>query len=130
MRVSPFIPYNTALKERAREIRKNPTSAEIIMWDLLLYDTIINKFRFLRQKPIDQYIVDFFCSKIKLAIEIDGSVHDNVDTQEYDKARTETLKKYGIKVIRFTNDMVMNDINAVKMVLEKQIEKLKIKYNI
>jgi len=125
MRQSPFIPYNLGLKERAREMRKNPTPAESIMWDLLLNDEAFDGYRFLRQKPIDQYIVDFYCSKLMLAIEIDGSVHDEIDTHNYDKMRSEKLKKYGIKVIRYRNDDVMNNIDAIRKDLEKQITKHK-----
>ena len=101
----PYIPYNSELKERSREMRKNPTPAEKVMWFLLTHDPIFKKYRFLRQKPIDQYIVDFYCSELMLAIEIDGTVHNK--TQEYDNIRSDNLKEFGIKVIRFNNDEVL-----------------------
>jgi very-short-patch-repair endonuclease len=102
-----FIPYNTELRERAREMRKKPTPPESKMWELLISDKTLKQFRFLRQKPIDQYIVDFYCSKLKLAIEIDGPTHLGNEAKEYDRIRAETLSPYGINVIRFTNDEVL-----------------------
>ena len=88
----------------AKQLRKNSTPQEKHLW----YD-FLSKYevRFQRQKAIDNYIVDFYCHKAKLVIEIDGSQHFSEDGEEYDLYRTEQLEKYGLTIIRFTND----DIN-------------------
>ncbi|MDJ0626038.1 MAG: endonuclease domain-containing protein [Candidatus Caenarcaniphilales bacterium] len=110
-----YIPYNPKLKERARVLRKNPTEAEEVIWYQLLRDC---KFQFYRQKIIDNFIVDFYCPKQKLVIEIDGESHYSEDAKSYDQKRTEILESYGIKVLRFTNEQVLNNINYVRKVLE------------
>lgn len=85
---------------KSRELRKNATSEENKLWYQYLSKL---KIRFLRQKPIDNYILDFYCPIKKIAIEIDGSQHYTDEAIEYDKNRTNRLRKYGIEVIRFTN---------------------------
>ncbi|HEY9075003.1 MAG TPA: endonuclease domain-containing protein [Anaerolineaceae bacterium] len=69
--------------------------------------------RFLRQRPIDAYIVDFYCASRKLVIEIDGDSHFQNGAQEYDQARTSVLEGYGLKVLRFTNPDVLNHFEQV-----------------
>ena len=69
--------------------------------------------RVLRQKPIDNFIVDFYCAKLKLAIEVDGNSHFSSEAQAKDEARTNILQGYGLRVIRFTNDDVSNNFEAV-----------------
>ena len=98
-----YLPYNPKLKERARYLRKNMTEAERKIWENFLKDY---KYRVLRQKPIDNYIVDFYCAKLKLVIEIDGEIHSSKDNQEYDLIRTKILKGYGLQIIRFSNDEI------------------------
>ena len=68
-------------------------------------------YKFLRQKPIDSFIVDFYCSTLRLAIEIDGDSHAEV--LEYDAARTAVLDARGITVIRYSNDEVMKNLEGV-----------------
>lgn len=109
----PFIPYNTSLMELARENRKKPTKAEKKMWNELLRNKQFENLKFHRQKPLDQFIADFYCSKLMLAIEIDGDLHSETEAKEYDKDRTEALNSFGIKVIRYTNDAVLNNIEGV-----------------
>lgn len=70
-------------------------------------------FRVLRQKPIDNFIVDFYCAKLKLVIEVDGDSHYTNDGREYDIERTQILEGYGLKVIRFSNDEVLNEFEGV-----------------
>jgi very-short-patch-repair endonuclease len=79
------LPYNPKLKDRARELRKNMTKTEKKLWYNFLSK---HSLRFLRQRPIDQYIVDFYCPKKKLIIEIDGSTHFTKDGVEYDAERS------------------------------------------
>ena len=98
------IPYNPELKERARELRKNMTPVEKKLWQLFLKHRPEN---ILRQKPIDNYIADFYIPSIGIVIELDGKSHDH--RQEYDKIRTEILEQYDIKVIRYKNEQIYND---------------------
>lgn len=95
-------------------MRNNPTPAENRMWGLLTQDKILKRFRFLRQKPIDQYIVDFYCSKLTLAIEVDGPTHLGDEAERYDQTRSEKLGQHGIRVIRFKNEEVLNQPEGVR----------------
>ena len=92
----------------ADRMRKNPTEVEKILWKH------IKKFRsegyvFRRQHPIDFYIADFYCHRLKLVIEVDGEIHETEKTREHDDGRTGHLEHFGIKVIRFTNEEVINN---------------------
>lgn len=106
-----ILPYNKKLTERARENRKNPTSAESKIWNEVLRMRQFADYKFLRQKPIDNYIVDFYCSELRLVIEIDGESH--AETVEYDAERTKVLEALGLTVIRYTNDEVLRNIQGV-----------------
>jgi len=115
-----YIPYNPALKNMARENRKNPTTAEKKMWKFLQKKEFAG-LKFTRQKPLDNFIADFYCAELMLVIEIDGKYHDN--RKEQDKIRSEILqKKYGIKVIRYTNDQILNNPKEVLKDLYKKIK--------
>ena len=103
--------YLKELRELAKNNRKKPTTGEEIIWKEILMKRKTG-YKFLRQKPINRFILDFYCSEINLAIEIDGSSHDK--KKYYDEARDVFLKQVGIKTIRFTNDEVMDDIENVK----------------
>ena len=70
-----IIPYNKYLVEKARHYRKNPTKAEKYIWKILLKNKQLNGYKFTRQKPLSKFIVDFYCSKLLLAVEIDGGYH-------------------------------------------------------
>jgi very-short-patch-repair endonuclease len=104
------VPYNPRMKTRARELRRNMTKAERKAWNGLLRKL---PFTVLRQKPLDHYIVDFYCPALKLVIEIDGVTHGTDEEKEYDETRTKVLNGYGLKVIRFTNDEVMERFDHV-----------------
>jgi|GEM_PF-581367 len=106
-----YIPYNQKLTELARENRKNPTKAEQKMWNEVLRRKNFLDYKFHRQKPLDNFIADFYCSKLRLIIEIDGDSH--TDKKEYDEIRTEILNQYGLTVVRYTNDEVLNNIEGV-----------------
>lgn len=95
----------------SRKNRVKPTNTEKLVWDQILSRDKTG-FRFVRQKPIDRFIVDFYCSKLSLAIEIDGDSH--VSKKGTDELRDEFLKKIGIKTIRFTNTEVDNNIDEVR----------------
>ena len=114
-----YIPYNKALTEKARQNRKNPTPAEQKLWYEVLENKRLGNLKFTRQKPLDEYIVDFYCSELRLAIEIDGDTHAR--QEQYDKDRTETLNRYGIEVIRCANAEVLNNLEGVYQNLYKHI---------
>jgi very-short-patch-repair endonuclease len=92
-----IIPYNPKLKELAKELRKNSTLSEVLLW--LKIKGKVMGVEFHRQVPIDNFIVDFYCHELMLAIEIDGSSHD--EKQDYDQNRQQILENHGIRFIRF-----------------------------
>ncbi len=116
---SVHIPYNRELKQRAAKLRKNMTDAEQLLWQRYLrHHTAI----FHRQKPLDYFIADFYCSKALLVIEVDGDSHFTDEGQGYDRERTERLARYGIAVIRFTNDEVLKNISGVCQEIERVVQ--------
>ena len=117
-----FIPYNKTLRQLARENRKSPTMAERKMWDEILSRKSLTRYKFLRQKPIDTFIVDFYCSSLQLVIEIDGDIHN--EKEEYDDARTKKLQTYNLQVIRYTNNAVLHDIESVSADLINRIKEI------
>ncbi|MEH2239008.1 endonuclease domain-containing protein [Nostoc sp.] len=112
------LPYNPKLVERAKELRKNMTPAEKKLWNNYLKNL---KFRFLRQRPIHNFIVDFFCANLKLVIEVYGDSHFTHEGKDYDAERTAILEGYRLKVIRFTNDDVLNNFEGVCQQIEEVI---------
>ena len=110
------------LKNFARIHRKYPTDAEKIMWEALRGKRF-HGLKFRRQHAIDEYIVDFICLELRLAIEVDGDIH--ALQSEYDEQRTEYLGWFGFAVIRFTNDEVMNDLDTVLGKLAERISNRK-----
>jgi very-short-patch-repair endonuclease len=112
------LPYNRQLTEKAKELRKNMTPAEKKLWYGYLKTF---KFRVLRQGPIDNFIVDFFCAQLKLVIEVDGESHFTNEGKDYDGERTQILEGYGLKVLRFTNDEVLQDWEGVCYRIEEEI---------
>ncbi|OWY65426.1 endonuclease [cyanobacterium TDX16] len=112
------LPYNPQLVERAKELRKNMTPAEKLLWKHYLRKS---KYRVLRQRPIDNFIVDFYCAELKLVIEVDGDSHFTDNSKIYDLERTTQLTGYGLKVIRFTNNEVLNNIEGVCHEIEEAI---------
>jgi very-short-patch-repair endonuclease len=109
----------------ALQMRKNPTEAERVMWNIL------RKFRhsgfpFRRQHPIEFYIADFYCHNLRLVIEVYGDIHTENEFQNHDEGRTGELERYGIKVIRFTNNQILNDSNLVVEKINATIKELAI----
>jgi very-short-patch-repair endonuclease len=103
--------YNKRLKQYARELRSESVSpAEKLIWKALLRNTQTG-FKFLRQRPIDNFIVDFFCPDLKLIIEIDGNSHYNKG--EYDRYRQDKLISLGYHMLRFEEAAVINQLNNV-----------------
>ncbi|MDP3935284.1 MAG: endonuclease domain-containing protein [Candidatus Giovannonibacteria bacterium] len=100
------------LKEIRRELRRNLTLSEEILWQCLNNKQVEGK-KFFRQYSVGPYILDFYCPKVRLAIELDGESHLPKDKKAYDTERTKYLKGNNIKVIRFWNDKVVDNINGV-----------------
>jgi very-short-patch-repair endonuclease len=98
--------------KNANILKKEMTEAEIILWNALR-NCRLNGFKFRRQHPVLRFIADFYCHEAKLIVEIDGDIHNNFTRQEYDEGRSNELNEYGIKVIRFSNNDVMNKLNEV-----------------
>ena len=93
-------------------MRKNPTDAEKALWKILKSGELA-KMKFNRQKPIGNYIVDFYCSKAQLAVEADGSGHAEDGQKEYDEERTAFLEGWGLKVLRFWNNEILENSEGV-----------------
>ena len=110
--------YNSKLKERARYLRNNSTLSEVLLWRHLKGKQMLG-FDFDRQKPIDNYIVDFFCNELMLAIEIDGDSHDS--KVEYDKNRQTKLESLGLHLLRFSDLDVKSNMEGVISTIENWI---------
>jgi very-short-patch-repair endonuclease len=90
---------------KAKELRKNMTPAELILWEYFRQSPLGFKFR--RQHPLGIYIVDFYCHKLRLVVEVDGNVHGEKDVSENDEVRQRLLEKDGLKVVRYTNEKIL-----------------------
>ena len=90
----------------ARKMRKEPTKAEAVVWSWIRRRQI-NNLRFRRQYRIENYILDFYCPEIKLAIEVDGITHDNDQVYENDQRRQDILKSRGVKILRISDEEVL-----------------------
>jgi very-short-patch-repair endonuclease len=97
------------------------TLAEIILWQEINQKKL--GYDFDRQRPIDEYIVDFYCKELFLAIEVDGITHYNKEANEKDLSRDYRLNELGVSVLRFDDDMVLKDINNVIRNIQFWIEK-------
>jgi len=101
----------------SKELRRNETVAEKVLWDKLR-GRKLNGHKFRRQYAIGRYIADFYCCEVRLAIEIDGEIHNLDDRREYDQIRQEEIEARGITVIRFNNEEIYKGMDSV---LEKII---------
>ncbi len=102
--------YNKANVPLVRELRKNMTPWERRLWYGFLREYPI---RFQRQKPIGEYIVDFYCAKARLAVELDGSQHYDEIVTAYDRERTDVLKTYDVEVLRIPNNELNTNLDGV-----------------
>lgn len=115
-----IIPYRHELRDLARSLRKNSTLSEVILWQNIKRRALGVQFH--RQVPMLDYIVDFYCHEIGLAIEIDGSSHDHKFL--YDARRQGRLEKEGVQFIRFTDEEVKKELFGVLLVLEEKVGEL------
>ncbi|MCB0697692.1 MAG: DUF559 domain-containing protein [Chitinophagaceae bacterium] len=116
-----LIPYNPKLKHLARQLRNNSTKSEIKLWGHLRNKEMLG-YDFDRQKPIDNYILDFFCYDLMLGIELDGFTHTFEEVYVKDLLKEKRMNELGITIIRFDDKQVMNDIQNVIRVIEMFIE--------
>lgn len=115
-----IIPYNPKLKELARKLRNNSTKSEIALWQELKGKKI-HGYDFHRQKPLLNYIADFYCYELKLVIELDGYTHQFEEVQVKDEQKQAALEKLGLTVMRFQDNEIFKDMNNVLRVIEKYI---------
>ena len=114
--------YNKDLQPYANKLRKEMTKAEACLWKYILKAKQLKGYQFRRQRSVLKYIADFMCIELMLIIEVDGITHHWEDTIIKDKKKQADLEAAGFTVLRFTDDEVLNDINAVHGFLENWIE--------
>ena len=113
------IRYDPKLKEHSRDLRNRSTLAEVLLWNQLKQRKMLG-YQFMRQKPIGDYIVDFYCSRLKLVIEIDGESHR--EKGEQDHKRQSELEDMTIQFLRFQDDQVKRNMPGVLQVIQNWIE--------
>ena len=107
----------------AERLRRDMTATEKIIWDRVCKNQLGVRIR--RQHPVWKFIADFYCHEVKLVIEIDGGIHLHPETKEYDISRDIILKEFQIKILRFTNEEVNNELDLVIEKIKSKIELLK-----
>ena len=117
MKRREIIPYNPKLKELARQLRNNSTKAEVFLWQKIKRKQYFG-YDFHRQKPSDNYILDFFCNELMLGIEIDGYSHEIVEVYNKDLVKEAKMKSLGISLLRFTDNQVFDDMDNVLRAIE------------
>lgn len=115
--------YNKNLQPYANRLRKEMTKAEACLWKYILRAGQLKGFPFRRQRPVLNYIADFLCKELKLIIEVDGITHQWEDAIKKDEIRQKALESAGFTVLRFSDEEVLNNIQAVFNYLEDWIEK-------
>jgi cyclase len=106
--------------ELAKDLRRTMTEAEVALWMHLR--TGVNGCKIRRQHPIGIYIVDFYCHKVKLVIEVDGLIHDKPEMKDYDQKRERDLNSSGYSILRFSNREIFNDIENVLDKIKTKVE--------
>lgn len=119
-RKNKFIAYDQRLTTFARANRQEPTPAENLIWQKVLRNRQLCGHKFLRQKPIGPYVVDFYCAELQLVVEIDGDSH--AEQQDYDAQRTTFLESHGLRVLRYANRDILNNLPGVYAHLQQQLE--------
>jgi very-short-patch-repair endonuclease len=115
-----MLPYDRRLKKRSQQLRRGMTVAEEFLWSKIRGKQIKGCW-FYRQKPVGEYIADFYCPKAKLVVEVDGSQHFSNETVEYDKVRDKYMTGMGLRVLRFTNKQVLTNMEAVLERIKSEI---------
>ena len=107
--------------EKAAFLRENMTEAEKLLWEKLK-DRNLFEHKFRRQHPIDIFIVDFYCHPIRLVIEVDGGYHFSLEQKEYNIGRSAELEIWELKIIRFTNDEILKNLDSVVERIQHEVE--------
>jgi len=110
--------YQENLVSRARKLRQSGNVAEVLLWNEIKNKKL--RYRFLRQRPIGKYIVDFYCPALNLAIEIDGAASHDCKI-EYDKERQKEIESLGIKFVRFADKDVRSNLEGILLLLKEEI---------
>lgn len=113
-----LLPYNLNLKPASQKLRREQTEAEKFLWSFLRKKQL-DGFQWYRQKPLGNYIVDFYCPKRKLVIEADSAYHFAKDGKEYDEERDAFLKELGLKILRFSNQDILENTDGVLAKIQK-----------
>ena len=121
MKKRKIIPYNPELKELARQLRNNSTLGEVLLWKKLRAKQF-GGYDFYRQKPLLNFIVDFYCLALELIIEIDGNSHNRSDVSARDADKEVALKEYDLNVLRFTEVQVRFEMEDVLRKLEAYVK--------
>jgi very-short-patch-repair endonuclease len=124
-----WLPYNKNLKEFSRKLRNNSTLGEILLWQKLRAGSIMN-YTFNRQKPLNRYIVDFYCKPLKLVIEIDGAYHFEEEQKVKDNERQKLLQDMGLYFLRFSEQQVRKDMDIVLKEIGNYIVEFELRHNI
>ena len=124
-----YIPYNKSLKEFSRDLRKNSTLGEVLLWRELRAGKI-NGYTFNRQKPIDNYIVDFYCKPLNLVIEVDGISHFFEENAVKDAEKQKIIESLGLELIRVTEKEVRFSRKRVLQAIVTKVEEMEEKLGI
>jgi len=115
-----YLPYDKSLKKFSRQLRKHSTLGEILLWQKLRAGSMMN-YTFNRQKPLDRYIVDFYCKPLNLVIEVDGCYHFEEEQKIKDQQRQEVLQKMELSFLHFSEQQIRKDIDVVLKAIENYI---------
>jgi very-short-patch-repair endonuclease len=113
-----YLPYDKDLKQFSRDLRNHSTYGEVLLW-MELRAGKLKGYKFNRQKPLDKYIVDLYCKRLNLVIEIDGESHLSGEARLKDEKRQKVLEKFGLRFLRFDDWDVRN---KMEMVLQRIVE--------
>lgn len=109
-------------KQRRKYLRNNPTKAEELLWSVLK-GRKLGGYKIRRQYGVGKYVIDFYCVEKKLAIEVDGEIHDNEGSREYDKIREEFINNFGIRIFRIRNKIIENNIDEAGIMILTELRK-------
>jgi very-short-patch-repair endonuclease len=111
---------STSLKPRRKQLRNRATDTEKILWSCIKNSNL--GFKFVRQYSVEGYVIDFYCPQKRLAIELDGGVHQLHSQQIYDHYRTKLLNAWGIKLIRFHNEDIKNNLTQCLKAIKQHLK--------
>jgi very-short-patch-repair endonuclease len=123
-RSKPYLPYNKNLKLRSRNLRNHSTLGEVLLWKQLRAKKLMG-YQFNRQKPLGNFIADFYCKALDLVIEVDGSSHEG--KEQYDKDRDSELQRLGLTILHFTDQEMRKNLRGVVAAIERWVEAHEIK---